>query len=564
MKLPHLFKGRRRLLYLRLLANGLLQAGAAVVFAFQASRLFDAHVVAGTAPADAIWMDAALLLGLSLVIAALRRGERVDAELFGQLYVRDIRKRLFARVLRSQQRARDGQRKGLLLLRFVGDLNAIRQWVSLGLARLSVAAVAVTVVLAALAQLHAWFALMVAGALLLTAAAMLWQGRRVHQSIQNARRRQANLAANLTEKISNATLVQLFDQGDHEQRYLARQNRRLIETVRDKAAAIGSLRAIVDAGAAVAFVGCLLLAAHAEGASPGAFVAVLSLVGFLAAPLRDLGRAQEYWLAHGVAIDKLQRLASRLRPMTRRQPSGVPPVTRGSLQIRKLQYATSIKPLTAQLAGGQRVALVGANGAGKSTLLALLAGLIEPGAGSIRIDGIPLKRMSLAQQRKVTAFVGAEVPLIRGSVRKNLTYGLHSVDAAHLQRVLHECGVTELLERLPQGLDTRVDEGGSNLSQGERARLSLARALLRKPLILLLDEAEAHLDVPSIQAMHRALAAFPGTLVMATHRRESIELADQVWHLHQGELIARGTPAELLSQAGPTRQLLRTGLRLVG
>lgn len=566
MKKPPLFRGRRRLHFARLTAGGLLQALGAVGFALLVRHLFDQHLLADASFSASLWFGCVGLLLLAGLVAGLRRLQRIDAEMLGQLYVREVRKRLFARVLRSRQSAREGQRKGMLLVRFVGDLNAIRQWVSMGLARLVVAAVSTLVVLLALGFIHPGFALVLALSVALSGAGLYWQGARVRRAMAESRRRQAHMASNLTEKVSQAAVVQLFDQQADEQRQLARQNRRVIQAARAKAAGIGSLRAIADMGGALAFVGCFLVAVLAIGQgqlSAGGFIAVLSLISFIAAPLRSLGRAHEYWLASEVAHAKLARLSKRLRALPHRKALADPQGA-GHVQFKGVQYAELLRELSGEIAAGQRVALVGANGAGKSTLLRLLAGLNVPDGGRILIDGVPMRRLRRSSLHRHIALVAQDVPLMRGSLQHNLVYGLEDVDQALLQQVLAQCELNELVNSLPGGLDTRIAEGGANLSQGERTRVCLARALLRQPKVLLLDELEAHLDVPTLKAVHRIIEEFPGSVIMATHRRELVQPADQVWHLHQGYLLARGEPDVLLNTDGPTRRLFNSGLRLVG
>lgn len=558
MKPPVLFKGRRRFHFLALLVNGLAQALAAVAFALLARGLFDEQILAAAHDSGRWWLDAGALLGLSLLIALLRRRERIDAELMGQLYVRDLRKRLFNRLLRSQYASLARQRRGMVLIRFVSDLNAIRRWVSLGLARLCVALVVVGVVMSALWHLHPLYTLVSGGALLLMALALWWQGQRLREAIAETRRRQGFLAANMTEKINALSSVQLFDQGEREKRRLARQNRRLIEAARTKAGAIGSLRAITEAGMGLAFAGGLLATAWlaSRGAvSAGTFIAVFSLIGFLASPLRDVSRVHEYWLANRVGLANIRRLARRIQALRSGPETWVEQPFNGRLTLGEVELDGILHPFVATLAAGERVALVGPNGAGKTTLLHLIARLRDPDRGEILIDGVSTRRMPLAQLRGLVGYVGNDVPLLRGSLRKNLLYGAADPDPALFDHVCRCCGIDALARQLPEGLDSRIEEGGGNLSQGEQARVCLARALLRQPRILLLDEADAHLDLGAYQAFNRVLEEFPGTLLMATHRREALRHVDRVWYLDQGRLVQQGPPGELLAQPGPTRRL---------
>ena len=566
MKLPYLLSGEQKKLFIRLLVNGLLQACAAIAFAWTAQSLFDTYVINTDSTSLQALVGASMMLILSLLIAALRRWERIDAEIMGQLYVQKIRKRLFARIINSQQRVNTEHRHGLILMRFVGDLNAIRQWVSLGLARLSVAGVSITITVAALAGFHWWFSVLIGTSLLLTAGTMWWQGIRLERTISEARKRQAYIAANMTEKVSQASVVQIFGQAKREQRYLAKQNQRLITAAKAKAAAIGSLRAIVEIGGSLAFVGALLLAAYAVQsgtATAGVFIAVFSIVGFLGAPMRDIGRAHEYWLAYRVATSKLLKMTSRLRPLQTSKSHVDMGKIQGNVELSDVSVKGALHSINTSVKAGQRIALVGENGSGKSTLLGILAGLVEPDTGHLLIDDTPLAQIPPRQLRQSISLVSSEISLIRGSVKKNILYGANKVPPSLFKQVLDQCGVTPILENLPQGLDTRIAEKGANFSQGERARICLARALLRRPKILLLDEADAHLDAPTSAAFEQVIETFSGTLFIVTHRRQVLDKADVIWHLHQGQLIAEGNTRKLLDFPGPTQRLFAEDLKLV-
>lgn len=558
MILPPLLKGRRRKHFAALVINGLAQAIVAIGFAKASKTLFDQQFQSAAA-ASPQWVElSAGLIILVLIIASLRRRERIDAELLGQLYVRDLRKRLFRRLLSSQYVILAAQRRGQVLIRFVNDMNGVRQWVSLGLARLTVAAVVVVVVMVALWRLHPAFAFSVGSSLGLMALALWWQGKRLRKAIAEVRRRQGHISANMTEKIASLATIQLLEQSGREELRLARQNRRLVNTAQDKAAAIGSLRAVTEMGVGLAFASSLITAVYLSRlglAGPGSFVAVFSVIGFLTAPLRDASRAHEYWLARRVALANMQRLSSRLKPLGGHAGSPIDQHFEGGMVFTGVSITGAVFPLTTEVCPGQRVALVGANGAGKTTLLHAIVRLRDFDQGDIMLDGVSIRDLPRKQLHEQVAYVGNDVPLLRTSLRNNLLYGNPGPDQEAFESICRQCGIEEIVRRLPEGLETRIAEAGSNLSQGERARICLARALMLRPKVLLLDEADAHLDLMAVKAFSRVLADFPGTVLMATHRREAVRNADVIWHLHQGRLVGHGAPENLLTRVGPTRQL---------
>lgn len=534
VRLPRLLIGERRSIFALLLANGLAQGVLAVSTAWLVMGIFDRL----TGPRDAVIL---LFVGLAVAVlssAALRRSERVLAEKLGQHYVRTVRSRLYRRLLNSNPRDFTRRRKGAVLLKFVGDLSALRRWISLGVARLQVAGVAVLIALAALGWMHWPFALGVATLLALSSAWIIWQGAGLRSAISEARRQQARLASNVTEKLNGLATVQAFGQAPREQRLMQRQSRRLVSASVRKAGKIGGMRAVVDATAGTSVLAVLILAFAWPPAnlSPGMLAAVISIIGFLTPPLRELGRVHEYWLAAQVAKSNLVAVADSTRVMRSRPRGAMLKVQAGAIRIVNVSVRGTLLRINAEAPPGARVAILGANGSGKSTLLGLVGRLFDPDKGKVLIDGQNIARTRLSSLREQVAYVSADLPLIRGSLRKNLCYGAGRIAPDRLQEVLRECELDSLIDRLDGGMQARITEGGSSLSHGERVRVALARALLRNPRILLLDEADANLDEQAVRALDKTIRQFPGTVVMASHRASMLDICDTWWSLRKGRL----------------------------
>ena len=537
MRLPQLFGGDRRGVFARLLLNGLAQGFLAVCFAWLVMRVFDQI----GSPAGA---EPMLFVALTLTVlfsAWLRRDERVQAEVLGQHYVRAIRQRLYRRLLSSSVRDLKQHRKGALLLKFTGDLSALRRWISLGLARLLVAGLTISIALCAIAYVHWPFAV---GVALIIGVAAVWiyrHGAGLRSAIEETRQWQARLASNVTEKLNNLATVQAFGQAGREQRLLRRQSNRLMGAAIAKAGRIGSLRAVVDttAGASVLMILVLASIMPAEQLSPGMVAATISIIGFLTPPLRDLGRVQEYWLAAQVARANIVRTSTMTRRVRERRSGPALELSAGAIEIRNVTVRGALDNVSASAAGGQKIAVVGDNGSGKSTMLGLLGRLYDPDSGSILIDGQDIARVRLSSLRAQAAYVSADVPLVRGSLRKNLCYGAGRVDPGRLRDIVRSCELEGLVGRLPGGLDARLAEGGESLSQGEQMRVALARALLCRPRILVLDEADANLDEQARRALDRNVAEFSGTVLMASHRRSVLRGCDTLWVLRNGRLESR-------------------------
>ena len=201
---------------------------------------------------------------------------------------------------------------------------------------------------------------------------------------------------------------------------------------------------------------------------------------------------------------------------------------------------------------GNTLALVGATGSGKSTLIKLLLRFYDPSHGEIRIDGQPIRDLSLQSLRGAIGLVSQDVYLFEGSIRENLAYGNPAASDAEITDAAKTAEAWSFIEALPEGLDTPVGERGVRLSGGQRQRLSLARALLKNPPILVLDEATSAVDNETEAAIQRSLKRIGHnrTVIMIAHRLSTIVDADSIAVIEGGKVLEQGTHRELLDQDG--------------
>lgn len=233
------------------------------------------------------------------------------------------------------------------------------------------------------------------------------------------------------------------------------------------------------------------------------------------------------------------------------------PHVRGEIELKDVTFAyadrsTIIKQLSLKIPAGQTIAIVGATGSGKSTLVKLLLRLYEIQSGEITLDGINIQDLHLADLRRSIGLVSQDVFLFHGSVRENIAYGSPDADLASVIAAAKIAEADDFIDRLPEGYDTIVGERGQKLSGGQRQRIAIARAVLKNPPILILDEATSAVDNETEAAIQRSLdrITLDRTTIAIAHRLSTIRNAHQIYVMEQGQLVEAGTHDELLALNG--------------
>ena len=555
--LPRVLRGARLRYVGALLANGIGQALATAAVALCTRAIFD-RPGEGTAP----WaVDPFVpLIAAGLALAWLRARERVDAERLGQHYAVEVRNRLFRHLMRLPAREVLTGSRGGALLKFVGDLTALRLWISLGIAPLWVATATLLGAFAALSSLNASLALGVCGAALLGALVVILSGAKIQETSREARRRRARLTGDVAERLNNLSVIQAFDQGDRESRRVQRRGRSLRAAMIDRARAIGRVRGLAELTAAAATIVALWIGSRALGddtLTPGTVVAAIAVVGVLAPAFKGLARTFEYWNAAKVSREVIIRFLSRPTLDALHEARKDAHAAAGAVEFRDVTVAGALDGVSFDLPAGKITALVGANGAGKSTVLAAIGGAAHPDRGEVLSDGVPTRATALPVLRSLVGWVSPDLPLLKGTLRRNLKYGHPRMSDETLIEQLGAHGLEHVLQLFPEGLDKRVAEGGSNLSVGQRQLIALARTIVLEPTLLMLDEFDANLDPSHRAVVANTLQRFRGTVVIVTHHYETLTQADHVVHLHAGAVVSSGSRADAIRPAGAIHELFR-------
>lgn len=534
----------RRRDIVRVVALGLGQVATLVAFLLLTTYVVNAFTpetvgAAALAASNRAFQALGLLCLVVVLHGWLRAAEFSVSEKVGYDVVRRLRMAMYGHLQGMTPRQLQHRARGGLLLRFVGDLSMFRTWISRGLLGGLTAAIVLFGTLAVLIWLDPWIGLSIVAVLAAGAVASLGSGRRMRSATRMMRRRRSLLISNIDEQMNTLPVTQVSGRARGEYARLSRQNESLNQALFRIARLRGRLRGIASASgllAVVTVMGVGLVEVRRGDATVGLVVAAIMVTRQLNVPVRTLGLAHDYW--HRARVSR-QKVSDFLNSSSRGlEPEGLHQlrVRKGRIQFDDVTVTGALDSVTLTAEAGDLVAVTGPTGSGKSTLLGLVSRLVDLDGGEILIDGQPLSRTTPASTYRHIGVAGPDLPLMRGTIRRNLTYGARDASPTEVQRVVHATALGEVLADLPDGIDSWVTEGGRNLSLAQRQRVCLARALMGNPPILLLDQPTAGLDEASKKEFRSTLSRHHGTTLLVTHDPAELALADKVWVLDQGRV----------------------------
>jgi subfamily B ATP-binding cassette protein MsbA len=406
--------------------------------------------------------------------------------------------------------------------------------------------------------------LVVVGFLLLIAGLVQFLMRNVKGIGAATTAANAELARRMVDGVDGIEVIRSFGREDFERSRFNAASEQLNRLMIRLGTLSSAVYPVYEVLVAAVLLGVLLFSAR--GAADVAPLLVFVFVLYRLEPrVKELDKARVDLVALDAAVRDTIGLVDRVgKPYLK---SGSKQCEDLSLGIRLEQVSfgytagaeLALRDIWLDLPVGSTTAIVGPSGAGKSTLIRLLVRFYDPTSGQILVDGVPLPEFDLQSWRSKIAVVGQRTFLFNASVLENIAYGVPEADRGAIERAAREAGAHDFIVRLPDGYLTRLGEGGAQLSGGEEQRIALARAIIRRPQVLILDEATNALDSISERLVQQALEALRRrcTIVMIAHRLSTVERADQIVVLQDGVLVERGSLAELMSMDGLFARLYR-------
>ena len=519
-----------------------------------------------TAPAEQFWLSAGLILASFLLAVAFTWTQTVSMALFSNRVQHAVRVETYAAMQRLDMAFFDDKQTGQVMSILNNDVRNLRSFLDSTVGGAIQLVVTVLGIAGVLFWLNAGLALVTLVAVPLLAAFTLWFSREIRTRYRALREAVGSLNTRLENNLSGIEVIKTAATESYESDRVEDSSRTYLERSLDVVRLDAFYNPTMDLLAGLSFVATFVLGGYwlLVGTPPfmsgdllvGEFVTFLFLTQRFVDPLAGVGRIVNSYENARASGERVFGLTGRTVSVADR-PDARPLDVRGRVEFDDVSFA--YREGTPVLSGvsfaaepGETVALVGETGAGKSTVAKLLLRLYDVLEGAVRIDGVDVREARLADLRDAIGYVSQDVFLFDGTVRENIAYGSFDATDEEIEAAAEAAEAHEFVLSLPDGYNTRVGERGVKLSGGQRQRLSIARAMLQDPAILVLDEATSAVDTATELAIQRGLARLTEsrTTLVVAHRLSTVRDADTILVLADGRVAERGTHEELLALGG--------------
>ncbi|MFJ7848969.1 ABC transporter ATP-binding protein [Peribacillus sp. NPDC097206] len=521
-------------------------------------------VIPGKEYDSLIWVGIGILFA-AILLALLNYVNGYIVSKVGQKAIMNLRNEMYDHIQKLDMKFFDKNRTGDLMSRLTNDVNLLQQLISSSM--LQVITDTVTFFAIAIYMLFINWKLTVV--LLITFPFMFYLtrvfGKRIRLSFRSVQSSAGDVSNQLQDSLSGIRLIQSFTNEEFESKRFADRNHE------NTVANIKSVRLRSMFGPLIDLMNNLgLIAVIVFGAwqvmqgefTIGLIVAFLAYLRLLQSPIRNFSRVISIVQQSAAAFERITEIMETQPGIQDKKTAiNVPKITK-QIEFQGIDFAyvegvPVLRNLNLMIKAGQVTALVGSSGAGKSTITSLLIRFYDPQQGTIKMDGHDIRDLTLKSLRNQMGVVSQDIILFTGTIRDNITYGKLDATDEEIIEVAKAAYAHDFIKTFPKGYDSQIGERGVKLSGGQKQRIAIARALLKNPQIIILDEATASLDTESEHLIQEALSNLleNRTSIVIAHRLSTVQKADQIVVLEKGVIQENGTHEQLLLNNGRYRQL---------
>ena len=522
-------------------------------------------------PAREILISIGIILGLSVIRGALSYGQNYLAESLSQFVSYDLRNDFYDRVQHQSFAFHDRHHTGNLMSRAITDVENIRMFINMGLVRAPYF-IALFIIVAVILMNMNWKLGLIASCFMPVVA---FYTSHVRLKMRNlwliAQEKMAELSITLQENFSGMRVVKAFASEDHEEAKFDVRSKDVadifIEAEQLRASSMSFMLFTF-----LAAMGLILYFGGREvingGLTPGELAQFVFYLQILALPVRMCGWVVNAYARAASAGERMFEILDAESPVTEKVEAPVMARRKGHVVFKDVSFSYEggnqvLDNVNIEAKPGEIIALLGGPGSGKSSLVNLLPRFYDVTEGSITIDGDDIRDFTLKSLRENIGMVQQDVFLFTTSLKENIAYGKESAAIEEIRRAAKIAQMDEFIDSLDDGYDTHVGERGSTLSGGQRQRMSIARAVLLDPPVLILDDSTSSVDAQTEDQIKQAMTSVMKgrTTFVIANRLSTVHSADSIIVLDRGKIVERGTHTELLAFNGKYREIYELQLR---
>ncbi|HEY4357206.1 MAG TPA: ABC transporter ATP-binding protein [Acidobacteriaceae bacterium] len=515
------------------------------------------RITVGSEPMHILLFACVAVMAIAILDALCSYGEKYVTTTVGQWVTHDLRSRLYTQVQRLSLAYHDHSQTGDLISRVTDDIDSIQTFIVSGLLSIVVDIATIVGMIGVMFYLN-WRLTLIAMAVVPVLFAIVYTyTRKVKKFSREVRKREGKMLSVVQEVLGSIRVVKAFSRENYEVQRLEGES---LETVEAALRARRLKARLVPAVSVVTGVGtCLVLyfggreAMETAVAGGGTIVVFLSYIKSMYKPMQDISKIMDSYSKADVGYERIKEVIENDDEMRDAPDAKTAPKLRGEIELDHVNFQYNddrviLHDVSMHIEAGTMVALVGPTGSGKSTLVNLIGRFYDVTGGSVKVDGMDVRTLKQKSLRDQMSFVLQDTVLFSGTIWDNIAYGRPEATYAEIVKAAEAANATEFINKLPEKFNTTVGERGLTLSGGQRQRIAIARAIIRKSPILILDEPSSGLDAESEQLVFEALDRLMEgkTAIVIAHRLSTIRKACCIYVLKDGEVVENGTHDELI------------------